>query len=180
VDWATSRWWGVGLAAGELLARALPFRKQAFDTVIYSEVLEHIPEKQKAINEMAHALKTGGLLLLSAPSKKAVDSWNFVFAPVAWVLGPILRRKADRSPYDRATAPKDLREWLMEAGFAIEKFELNVILPPAGYFARLPGFLTSVVLGICGLLERHMKKLLAPRFAWHMVVCGRKIVDNKA
>ena len=160
--------------------RALPFRKQAFDTIVCSEVLEHIPEKQKAINEMAHALKTGGLLLLSTPSKKAVDSWNLVFAPVAWVLRTILRTKADSSPYDTAAAPKDLKEYLIEAGFAIEKFELNVILPPAIYFARLPGFLARVIIGICGLLERRMKKLLAPRFAWHMVVCGRKIVDGSA
>ena len=155
--------------------RALPFRSESFDTIVCSEVLEHIPAKRETINEMAYCLKTGGLLLLSTPSKKAVDFWNLVLGPVAWVLRTVLRTKADSLAYDSPTDPKEVNVYLTEAGFAIEKFELNVILPPAIYFAHLPRFSARLVTLVCSFLESHMKKLLAPRFAWHIVVCARKI-----
>lgn len=46
---------------------ALPFRNAVFDTVLCSEVLEHVPEPAKLMAEAARALKPGGLLLLTTP-----------------------------------------------------------------------------------------------------------------
>lgn len=63
--------------------RSLPFRRQSFDTIVCSEVLEHIPAKREALDEIAYCLKTEGLLLLSTPSKKTVDFWNLIFTPLA-------------------------------------------------------------------------------------------------
>lgn len=158
--------------------RALPFREHAFNIIVCSEVLEHIPAKREAIDEMAYCLKTGGLLLLSTPSKKAVDLWNRILMPLAWIMKIILRRKVDSAPYDRPIDRKELIKYLTDTGFAFEKSELNVILPPTHLFTHLPSFFTRVTLVICGFLERFMKQLLAPYFAWHIVMCARKISTN--
>ena len=48
-------------------ALAMPFANQAFDVVICSEVLEHIPEHQRAMGEIVRVLKPGGTLVVSVP-----------------------------------------------------------------------------------------------------------------
>jgi SAM-dependent methyltransferase len=48
-------------------ALALPVRDVSFDTVFSSQVLEHVPEPWRMVEEMARVLKPGGHLLLSAP-----------------------------------------------------------------------------------------------------------------
>ncbi len=56
-----------GLSAGD--ARNLPFRRNAFDLVICSEVLEHIPDHEAAISELIRVLKPGGDLAVSVPRR---------------------------------------------------------------------------------------------------------------
>jgi len=48
-------------------AACLPFRDGIFDTVICSEVLEHLQDDLKAIEESARVLRRGGSLLLTFP-----------------------------------------------------------------------------------------------------------------
>lgn len=45
----------------------LPFEDQVFDTVLCNQVLEHVPEPQQAMDEMARLLRPGGYLILTAP-----------------------------------------------------------------------------------------------------------------
>jgi len=45
----------------------LPFPDDYFDMVICSEVLEHIPDQERAIKEMTRVLKPGGDLVVSVP-----------------------------------------------------------------------------------------------------------------
>jgi SAM-dependent methyltransferase len=46
-------------------AHALPLLTSSFDVVLCTEVLEHLPEPQQAIDEMFRVLKPGGQLLLT-------------------------------------------------------------------------------------------------------------------
>ncbi|MCX8108509.1 MAG: class I SAM-dependent methyltransferase [Verrucomicrobiae bacterium] len=46
---------------------ALPFQHATFDTVICTQVIEHVPEPQRAICEIARVLRPGGVLILTAP-----------------------------------------------------------------------------------------------------------------
>ena len=48
-------------------ALALPFADGAFDRVICSEVLEHIPEDRAAMAELARVLRPGGTMAITVP-----------------------------------------------------------------------------------------------------------------
>lgn len=48
-------------------ALGLPYPDGHFDRVIASEILEHIPEDEKAIMELARVLKPGGLAAITVP-----------------------------------------------------------------------------------------------------------------
>jgi SAM-dependent methyltransferase len=45
----------------------LPFKDESFDCVIISEVLEHLGEDERALQELSRVLKRGGVLAVSVP-----------------------------------------------------------------------------------------------------------------
>lgn len=48
-------------------ATSLPFRSGAFDSVLCTEVLEHVPDPRKAMEEISRVLRPGGTVLLTTP-----------------------------------------------------------------------------------------------------------------
>lgn len=48
-------------------ALALPFPDEHFDCVIASEIMEHIPEDEKAMREMVRVVKPGGRVVVTVP-----------------------------------------------------------------------------------------------------------------
>jgi SAM-dependent methyltransferase len=48
-------------------ALQVPFADEAFDTVVSTEVLEHVPDPLRTLREMRRVLKPGGFLILSTP-----------------------------------------------------------------------------------------------------------------
>jgi SAM-dependent methyltransferase len=63
MDYLTDR------SSPEVVASALrlPFKDGAFETVVSTELLEHVPDPLAALREMERVLKPGGYLVLSAP-----------------------------------------------------------------------------------------------------------------
>jgi len=55
----------VGAVQGDALA--LPFPDAAFDRVIASEILEHIPDDEQAMHELARVLRPGGTMAITVP-----------------------------------------------------------------------------------------------------------------
>ncbi len=49
-------------------ATAMPFPDACFDRVIAAEVLEHIPDDQQAMHEIARVLRPGGLAAITVPA----------------------------------------------------------------------------------------------------------------
>jgi SAM-dependent methyltransferase len=56
-------------AEADIIASALhlPLEDESFDTVVSTELLEHVPDPQRALREMFRVLKPTGHLILSAP-----------------------------------------------------------------------------------------------------------------
>ena len=46
---------------------ALPFKDESFETVICSQVIEHIPNTEDAVRELLRVLKPGGKFILGTP-----------------------------------------------------------------------------------------------------------------
>ncbi len=67
VDWANTPHRNEYLDLECDLSETLPLPDQEFDTIILSDVLEHIAEPQALWFEMARTLKVGGKLLLNVP-----------------------------------------------------------------------------------------------------------------
>ena len=62
---------------------AIPEQDSAFDAILCSEVLEHVPDPtKKALDEFARLLKPGGKLILTAPFASLVH-----FAPYHYCSG---------------------------------------------------------------------------------------------
>ena len=63
-------------------AEELPFRDGQFDVVICTQVLEYLPNPQKAIDEVNRVLREAGVLFLSVPSVFLRDNekecWRFL------------------------------------------------------------------------------------------------------
>lgn len=89
----------------------LPFADAVFDTVLATQVLEHVPEPAMFLAEMCRVLRPGGMLLLTAPH--------------IWDL--------HEQPYDyyRYTC-FGLRYLLEQAGF-----EVDLIQPQGGFFIMI-------------------------------------------
>lgn len=76
--------YGVPLVHGSVFA--LPFRDEAFATVVCSEVIEHIPESDIPLRELTRVLRRGGTLVLGTPdygrfSWRALEAAYRVLAP---------------------------------------------------------------------------------------------------
>ncbi len=57
-------------------ALGLPFGNKEFDLVLMTEVLEHIKEPEKAVQEISRVLKDTGIFILSVPTKKYSKSFD--------------------------------------------------------------------------------------------------------
>ncbi len=61
-------------------ARQMPFEKEFFNLVFVLDVLEHIEELEKTINEIKRVLKPEGFVILSGPT----ESWFYKFCRVLY------------------------------------------------------------------------------------------------
>ncbi len=70
-------------------ARFLPFKDGVFDGVLCSEVIEHVFEKERVLDEIKRVLRPGGWLILTAPM-----SWGLHYEPSDfWRFTPYALRR---------------------------------------------------------------------------------------
>ncbi len=116
-------------------AEALPFNACSFDAIIMIEVLEHIIDDKKAIEECYRVLKPGGHLIITAPNKLfpfethgvRIGSKNFGTMGFGFPILPYLP-EAIRKDFANAKvySPKVLQKMLIERGFTIKVVEFLV------------------------------------------------------
>jgi ubiquinone/menaquinone biosynthesis C-methylase UbiE len=124
---------------------ALPFRDGAFECVLCSEVLEHIPSWEKAVSEIFRILKIGGEVIITTPNRLSVYGLSFS-------LGRLL--VASRHPYDHWRTLREVREALHGVGFAQIVERGACFLPgPICYYQPFK-FVATLALPLFAYVER--------------------------
>jgi SAM-dependent methyltransferase len=103
----------------------LPFPDDSFDAVTSFHVIEHLKERDMAIEEMFRVLKPGGWLLLLTPNRRRVTSLysNFFLKilspglPYPYPMNPDHTFEYARSDLQTAFQKSKFRFWRMEAIF---------------------------------------------------------------
>lgn len=107
-------------------ATNLPLKNETFDRIIATEILEHIPDDQKAISEMFRVLKPGGIAMITVPNK----NYPFFWDPLNWTLERICGRHIPSNiwwlagiwaDHVRLYGENELRKKIEKEGFKIEK-----------------------------------------------------------
>lgn len=155
----------------------LPFADESFDLVTCSEVIEHIRNPKRALEEMRRVLKPTGMLLLSTPSMSAQKGWSQVLLPATALVKFLTRYKPNRTVPDSYDIPwysKEFREMILSAGIRIHQFEHNAVIPHPYHFIFLPKPLVKPAVAFFEVVDGTMRWALKP-LALHFVVRASRV-----
>jgi SAM-dependent methyltransferase len=110
----------ITLASGSLYAP--PFPDAAFDKIILSEVLEHVPDDVEALRALKRVLKPGGLIAITVPNANYPFWWD----PINRSLEAVLQTHIQRgvlagiwANHLRLYTREELRRAVIEAGLEV-------------------------------------------------------------
>lgn len=114
---------GMRAQCADLNAPHLPYRDEVFDAVTCLDVIEHVLDPRRLLQELARLLRPRGILVLTTPNIRAY--WFLL----TLIQGRFPRTSGDPEGYDGGHLHyftfADVRHLLREAGFdAIEEFGL--------------------------------------------------------
>jgi SAM-dependent methyltransferase len=89
-------------------AHRLPFSDGAFDRIIASEVLEHLPDDAQAIRELARVLRPGGSIAVTVPA--------WLAETICWKLSSDYYAPAAEGGHLRVYTEARMRELMRDAG----------------------------------------------------------------
>ena len=65
----------------------IPVGAGGFDMILFTQVLEHVPEPILVVKEFARILKTGGVLLLTSPQRSGLRLARYHFYGGYTIIG---------------------------------------------------------------------------------------------
>ena len=104
----------------------LSYPDNYFDFIIFSEVLEHLKDENKALSELARVLKKGGLIALTVPNER----FPFLWDPLNWILMKLFRTHVSKdvwwlagiwADHDRLYSFSELQNLFAKLPFNINK-----------------------------------------------------------
>jgi SAM-dependent methyltransferase len=107
----------------------LSYPDQSFDLIVSCEVIEHVGQPEKMVQEMARVLKPGGLAFMTFPSRE----FPFTYDPINRIYQQCYRRPGDREftisqgayafGHDYLIGSIQFKIWAQKAGFEIVTFQ---------------------------------------------------------
>ena len=157
------RWDGPGVdVRGD--AQAPPFCPGAFDTVLCSQVLEHLPEPGLAVAEMARVLKPGGHLIVTAPHIWGIhEEPHDYFRFTRYGLAYLMERAGLEVMEVRAMAGY----WVTAGArfcYYLETFERGLLKPPVR--------LAYVLVQLCAMVLDRLHRVEGD--TWNYLGVGKK------
>lgn len=163
-------------------AEKIPFKDQMFDAVVMSDVLEHVENEEKSLEEIYRVLKPNGKFLLTAPHKglfSFMDVDNY-----SWYYRKLLKIKTDKIGYQnkhRHYSLEDLEKLFENKFYLLNVYRSSLILLPLILNFRL---LIRKIFG--EKVEIKMKPYLKTlmdldfsirfgKFSFYVGVCAKKI-----
>ena len=139
----------------------LPFKKENFDAVVLTEVLEHLENPRQALKELSRVLKKNGLFFLTVPGY----SYGLIFDRfISRIMPGHYDKKVSRSfkdlGLDHRTEDSDahlhqfglgqLKNFLQKSGFSVVKASNNAVFYP---------FVAGLLSGILGVRRDKLQQL---------------------
>jgi len=107
-------------------AEKLPFEDNSFDKVVMSEVIEHVEDENRSLQEIHRVLKKGGVLVLTTCNLDYPYLWD----PVNWTLQHFFDTHIKSgfwagiwNQHTRMYKEEQIAQLLKIAGFKVEKVE---------------------------------------------------------
>jgi ubiquinone biosynthesis O-methyltransferase len=141
----------------------LRFADEEFDKVYASEVLEHIPDYQKAVSELARVLKPGGTAVVTTPNRHSLYGFDHYV-----ILEKVLRWDPDH-PYDEWKTHSELASALKTSGLEIEQSAGACYIPGSLVSYNLPDFLKRPLVGAVRGLEPWLSRTF-PKSAYMLAI----------
>lgn len=137
-----------------------PYENDKFDIIICQEVIEHVEEQQKLIDECGRILKKGGYLILTTPNKYYFDRRN--------------GGNYSNQPIENIIDKKRLIA-LLEATFRVQSYTTIIYAKgDKGIYKVLTNRYLLATLRRVGLLSNWKNYLLKKGYGIHMAVICRK------
>lgn len=148
-------------------ATKLPFKRNTFDKVLFTEVIEHIPQYEKSLREIHRVIKPNGTVTISTPSR---------FSPLN--IAYEIKRKINRYSYNEHihefTPGEFLR--LIQKYFVVEKFVFTNFFFPYPFDQIAIHISSKRFIKILTKAEQFMQNHpLLKYFGWTMIIRVKKI-----
>ncbi len=144
IDWTHNGVQGAALDGPDIVGDVgrLPFASESFDTVLCTQVLEHVPSPERVMNEFWRVLRPGGILITTTPQTWGLhhephDYYRYTHYGLAYLA--------------RSTGFEVLR-LQSRGGFWVTVAQM-LSLRLYGPFASLPRLARLPILPVCALLQ---------------------------
>ena len=145
-------------------AQDLPFESNTFDCVCSMGVLHHVPDTQKAIDEIHRVLKPGGRLIVMFYHRHSAK-YQFKYRVWSWVNGKPMQQLVNE--FDGVGNPK---------GTVFSRAELRKMLARFTDIKMHVGYLETrdIILRGARFLPDRLFQPLAPAIGWNLYAKARK------